>query len=75
MQDRLDVTSNEDATRNSAVMNPHALAELVAGRRIPWKRLPDAPQVLSDILQTSCGEQGASGKGAEPSIPATLKNV
>jgi hypothetical protein len=52
MQDRFDFTSNEEAARNSAVINPYALAELVAGRRIPWKRLSDAPQVLADILQT-----------------------
>ena len=44
--------SDADAAQNSAVINPYALAELVAGRRIPWKTLPDPPRVIEDILQT-----------------------
>lgn len=38
--------------QNSAVINPYALAELVAGRKIPWKEIPDAPRVLESILDT-----------------------
>lgn len=44
--------SNVEAAQNSAVINPYALAELVAGRKIPWKEIPDTPRVLEDILQT-----------------------
>lgn len=44
--------SNPEAAQNSAVINPYALAELVAGRKIPWKEIPDTPRVLEDILQT-----------------------
>ena len=36
----------------TAVINPYTLAELVAGRRIPWKRIDDAPALLESILQT-----------------------
>ena len=36
----------------SAVINPYALAEVVAGRKINWKKLTNAHQVLEDILQT-----------------------
>jgi Calpain family cysteine protease len=35
---------------NSAVINPYALAEVVAGQRIPWRELPDTPRVLEQIL-------------------------
>jgi len=48
----VDFPSNEKAVQNNAVINPYALAELVAGRRIPWAEIADAPQVLEDILQT-----------------------
>ena len=34
------------------MINPYTLAELVAGRRIPWKRIDDAPALLEAILQT-----------------------
>lgn len=44
--------SNIEVAQNSAVINPYALAELVAGRRILWKEIPDVPRVLEDILQT-----------------------
>jgi hypothetical protein len=49
--------ATEEATlvvvgQNSAVINPYALAELITGRKIPWKEIPDAPRVLEDILQT-----------------------
>jgi hypothetical protein len=35
----------------SAVINPYALAEVVAGRRIPWHRLDDRAAVLEQVLQ------------------------
>lgn len=38
--------------QNSAVINPYALAELIAGRRISWKELSDAPRVLEQLLAT-----------------------
>ncbi len=38
--------------QNNGVINPYALAEVIADRKIPWKELPDAPRVLEDILQT-----------------------
>ncbi len=38
--------------QNCAVINPYALADLIAGRKIPWKELPDAPRVLEQILGT-----------------------
>jgi len=38
--------------QNCAVINPYALAELVAGQKIPWKKLPDAPRVLEQVLGT-----------------------
>lgn len=37
--------------QNSAVINPYALAELVAGRKIPWKEIPDD---LLDVLFRRC---------------------
>ena len=48
----LDFKSNLKYAQNSAVINPYALAELVAGRSIPWKDIPNAPRVLEEILQT-----------------------
>ena len=38
--------------QNSAVINPYALAELIAGRKISWKELPDTPRVLEQLLAT-----------------------
>ena len=38
--------------QNNAVINPYALAELVAGQKIPWKELPDPERVLEQILAT-----------------------
>lgn len=38
--------------QNNAVINPYALADLIAGRRLPWKDIKDVPRVLEDILQT-----------------------
>jgi hypothetical protein len=46
------VLSVETAAQNSAVINPYALAELVTGRKIAWKEIPDVPRVLETILQT-----------------------
>jgi hypothetical protein len=51
------VRGNTDAAsstqgQNCAVINPFALAELVAGQRIPWKELPNPQQVLEQILAT-----------------------
>ncbi|MDX1412022.1 MAG: C2 family cysteine protease [Nitrospirales bacterium] len=39
-------------SQNTAVINPYALAELVAGRRIAWKEITNAPKLLEEILQT-----------------------
>jgi hypothetical protein len=36
----------------TAVLNPYALAEIVAGRRISWKKIEDRRRLLEDILQT-----------------------
>ncbi|HEX9277411.1 MAG TPA: C2 family cysteine protease [Casimicrobiaceae bacterium] len=43
---------SEEFARHSAVINPYALAELVAGRKIPWKQISDTPRVLEQILAT-----------------------
>src|SRR6185369_2298006 len=42
----------EGVAQNNGVINPYALAEVIADRKIPWKDLPDAPRVLEEILQT-----------------------
>jgi hypothetical protein len=42
----------EDAIQRSAVVNPYALAELVAGRRIPWQEIDDTRGMLEELLQT-----------------------
>lgn len=52
MQQELATVPNLQVAQNSAVINPYALAELVAGRRIPWKQIPNVPQMLEDVLQT-----------------------
>ena len=36
--------------QNCAVINPYALAELVAGQPIPWNEVPDVPRVLEQVL-------------------------
>jgi hypothetical protein len=41
-----------NVAQQSAVINPYALAELLAGRRIDWKAVKDRPQLLESILQT-----------------------
>ena len=41
-----------DVIQRSAVINPYALAELVAGRRIPWKSIADTRGMLEELLQT-----------------------
>ena len=38
--------------QNSAVINPFALAELIAGQKIPWGELSDARAVLEQLLAT-----------------------
>jgi hypothetical protein len=38
--------------QNCAVINPYALADLVAGQHIPWKEIPDPERVLEQILAT-----------------------
>jgi hypothetical protein len=38
--------------QNCAVINPFALADLVAGQHIPWKEIPDPDRVLEQILAT-----------------------
>lgn len=45
-------TPNTEAAENTGVINPYALAELVAGRKIQWKNLPEKHKVLEEILQT-----------------------
>jgi Calpain family cysteine protease. len=42
----------QQAALNSAVINPYALAELVAGRKINWKTVENRPRLLEEILQT-----------------------
>ena len=42
----------EERVQHSAVINPYALADVVAGRPIPWKRIPDPARVLEQVLQT-----------------------
>ena len=38
--------------QNNAVINPYALAELIAGHKIDWENLPDVPRVLEELLAT-----------------------
>ncbi len=52
MQQELATFPNIEVAQNSAVINPYALAELVAGRKIPWNEIPNVPQMLENILQT-----------------------
>jgi len=50
----MDVTklqSRPEAAQKNGVINPYALAELVAGRRIAWSEV-DAPRMLEELLQT-----------------------
>src|SRR5438067_6781235 len=51
-RDVREANNPEDVIQRSAVINPYALAELVAGRRIPWKELDDARGMLEELLQT-----------------------
>jgi len=46
--------------QNSAVINPYALAELIAGRRISWKELSDAPRVLEQLAFANPGSHLSS---------------
>src|SRR6476661_4520598 len=47
-----EVKNPEGVIQRSAVINPYALAELSAGRRIPWKEVPDTRGMLEELLQT-----------------------
>jgi hypothetical protein len=38
--------------QNCAVINPFALAELIAGRKIPWAEITDVPRLLEELLAT-----------------------
>jgi hypothetical protein len=52
----LDAKAGENAIQRSAVINPYALAEVVAGRKIAWSRVDDRPRLLEELLQTPYGE-------------------
>jgi hypothetical protein len=47
--------ANETQGQNCAVINPYALAKLIAEQRIPWNQLPDVPSVLEQLLATPSG--------------------
>jgi hypothetical protein len=47
---------DEAETPRTAVINPYALSELVAGRPIAWKQIEDRPRLLEEILQTPYAE-------------------
>jgi hypothetical protein len=49
--DVMEQEQNLGLAQNSGIINPYALAELIAGRKIAWKQV-DAPKLLEDILQT-----------------------
>lgn len=59
-----DAASNAAIARNAAVLNPYTLAELVAGRRLNWKRLTDRPQLLEDPAQP-VGQHRGRGRDAQ----------
>jgi hypothetical protein len=48
----LNIDSNPDAAQKNGVINPYALAEYIAGRKIPWDKLESTPKLLESILQT-----------------------
>lgn len=48
----VDATRSLANAQNSAVINPYALAELIAGRRIRWKSIAEPRKLLEDILLT-----------------------
>jgi hypothetical protein len=48
----LNIDSNPDAAQKNGVINPYALAEYIAGRKIPWSKLESTPKLLESILQT-----------------------
>jgi hypothetical protein len=47
---------NTQFAQQCGVINPYALAELINGRKIDWKSVPDKPQLLENILQTPYNE-------------------
>lgn len=48
----IDIPSQPEAEQKNGVINPYALAEYVAGRKIAWKQVKDVPHLLESILQT-----------------------
>lgn len=46
------IATAEGRGQNCAVINPYALAELVAGQPIAWNELPDPQRVLEQVLAT-----------------------
>jgi len=44
--------ADSDQGQNCAVINPFALADLVAGQSIPWKEISDPKRVLEQLLAT-----------------------
>ncbi len=56
MASRPFTATNEDVPQYCGVINPYALAEQVSGRKIPWREISNAPQLLADILQTPYDE-------------------
>lgn len=43
---------NKNILDNTGVINPYALAEVIAGRSIPWKNVDDKRKILESVLQT-----------------------
>ena len=48
----IDIPNQPEAAQKNGVINPYALAEYISGRKIPWKRVENVPQMLESILQT-----------------------
>ena len=46
-----ELKDGEKAIQHSTVINPYALAELVAGRRISWREIDDAARLLESLLE------------------------
>jgi hypothetical protein len=45
-------TEAQGQGQNCAVINPYALAEVIAGKKIDWKALPDVRKTLEQLLGT-----------------------
>ncbi|HSV38859.1 MAG TPA: C2 family cysteine protease [Nocardioidaceae bacterium] len=52
--DKIDLT--EGTPQNCGVINPYALAEVIAGRRINWSSVQNRAELLEDLLQTPYAE-------------------